>query len=223
MNSAPGSAEAITADCTAEADCERLVSETVDRLDRLDILVNNAGIPGPLVPIDQLDDAAWQRVIAVDLGGVFLCTKYAVPALVASGRGAIVNIASTFGMIGAPHTPAYAASKGGVIALTRQLAVDLGPRGVTGKDAQEALDRAWITVNKNTIPFETRSPMVTSGIRVGTPAVTTRGMKEPEMEAIAGFIDRVLRARGDQKAEASVRVDVASLAGRFPLYPERLA
>jgi glycine hydroxymethyltransferase len=65
--------------------------------------------------------------------------------------------------------------------------------------------------------------MVTSGIRVGTPAVTTRGMKEPEMEAIADFIDRVLRSRSDQKAEASVRADVASLAGRFPLYPERLA
>ena len=77
-------------------------------------------------------------------------------------------------------------------------------------------------MNENTIPFETRSPMVTSGIRIGTPAVTTRSMKEPEMDAIAGFIDRVLRARGDQRAEASVRADVASLGGRFPLYPERL-
>jgi glycine hydroxymethyltransferase len=106
---------------------------------------------------------------------------------------------------------------------THLMLVDLTSTGLTGKEAQESLDRAWITVNKNTIPFETRSPMVTSGIRVGTPAVTTRGMKEPEMDAIADFIDRVLRARGDQKAEASVRVDVASLAGRFPLYPERLA
>ncbi len=106
---------------------------------------------------------------------------------------------------------------------THLMLVDLTATGLTGKEAQEALDRAWITVNKNTIPFETRSPMVTSGIRVGTPAVTTRGMKEPEMDAIASFIDRVLRARGDQKAEASVRADVASLAGRFPLYPERLA
>jgi len=106
---------------------------------------------------------------------------------------------------------------------THLMLMDLTATGLTGKEAQESLDRAWITVNKNTIPFETRSPMVTSGIRVGTPAVTTRGMKEPEMDAIADFIDRVLRARGDQKAEASVRVDVASLAGRFPLYPERLA
>ena len=106
---------------------------------------------------------------------------------------------------------------------THLMLIDLTATGLTGKEAQESLDRAWITVNKNTIPFETRSPMVTSGIRVGTPAVTTRGMKEPEMDAIADFIDRVLRARGDQKAEGSVRVDVASLAGRFPLYPERLA
>ena len=106
---------------------------------------------------------------------------------------------------------------------THLMLVDLTAAGLTGKDAQEALDRSWITVNKNTIPFETKSPMVTSGIRIGTPAVTTRGMKEPEMDAIAGFIDRVLRGRGDAKVEASVRVDVASLAGRFPLYPERLA
>jgi glycine hydroxymethyltransferase len=105
---------------------------------------------------------------------------------------------------------------------THLMLVDLGPTGLTGKEVQEALDRAWITVNKNTIPFETRSPMVTSGIRIGTPAVTTRGMREPEMETIAGFIDRVIQARGDAKAEASVRADVASLAGRFPLYAERL-
>jgi glycine hydroxymethyltransferase len=100
--------------------------------------------------------------------------------------------------------------------------VDLTAQGLTGKEAQEALDRAWITVNKNTIPFETRSPMVTSGIRVGTPAVTTRGMREPEMEAIADLIDRVLRARGDARAEGEVRADVAALTARFPLYPDRL-
>jgi glycine hydroxymethyltransferase len=105
---------------------------------------------------------------------------------------------------------------------THLMLVDLTAQGITGKEAQEALDRAWITVNKNTIPFETRSPMVTSGVRIGTPAVTTRGMKEPEMEVIAGLIDRVLQARGDGRLEASVRADVASLTGRFPLYPERL-
>ena len=120
----------VACDVAASAEVQAMMDSVVREQGRLDVLVNNAGIPGPLVPIDELDEAAWQRVLGVNLGGVFLCTKYATPALVASGRGAIVNIASTFGMIGAPHTPAYAASKGGIIALTRQLAVDLGPRGV---------------------------------------------------------------------------------------------
>jgi glycine hydroxymethyltransferase len=104
---------------------------------------------------------------------------------------------------------------------THLMLVDLSARGITGKDAQEALDRAWITVNKNTIPFETKSPMVTSGIRIGTPAVTTRGMKEGEMAQIARLIDRVLSKLGDSATEASVRGDVQELTARFPLYPER--
>jgi glycine hydroxymethyltransferase len=106
---------------------------------------------------------------------------------------------------------------------THLILIDLSAKGVTGKDAQEALDRAWITVNKNTIPFETRSPMVTSGIRVGTPAVTTRGMKEPEMAQIAALIDRVLSNVGSASAEAAVRGEVQELTNRFPLYPERTA
>ena len=104
---------------------------------------------------------------------------------------------------------------------THLLLVDLTNRNVTGKDAQEALDRAWITVNKNTIPFETRSPMVTSGIRLGTPAVTTRGMREGDMQIIAGLIDRVLGHPGSSSVEATVRGEVQALTSRFPLYPER--
>ncbi|MGH7325458.1 MAG: serine hydroxymethyltransferase [Candidatus Rokuibacteriota bacterium] len=105
---------------------------------------------------------------------------------------------------------------------THLLLVDLTARNVTGKDAQEALDRAWITVNKNTIPFETKSPMVTSGIRLGTPAVTTRGMREPEMPRIAELIDRVLSNLGSSAVEAAVRGEVQELTGRFPLYPDRV-
>jgi len=104
---------------------------------------------------------------------------------------------------------------------THLLLVDLSSRGITGKDAQEALDRAWITANKNTIPFETKSPMVTSGIRLGTPAVTTRGMKEPEMAEIARLIDRVLANLGSGTVEAAVRGEVQELTARFPLYPDR--
>jgi glycine hydroxymethyltransferase len=105
---------------------------------------------------------------------------------------------------------------------THLLLVDLTPRGLTGKDAQEALDRAWITVNKNGIPFDTKGPTVTSGIRIGTPAVTTRGMKEAEMAQIAALIDRVLKSLGDASVEAAVRAEVQELTARFPLYPERL-
>jgi glycine hydroxymethyltransferase len=103
---------------------------------------------------------------------------------------------------------------------THLLLVDLSPRGLTGKDAQEALDRAWITVNKNTIPYETKSPMVTSGIRIGTPAVTTRGMREAEMTRIAEFIDRVAKAPEDAAVAQSVKQDVRTLTDAFPLYPD---
>jgi len=97
--------------------------------------------------------------------------------------------------------------------------VDLRNRGLTGKIAQTALDNAGITVNKNTVPKETQSPFVTSGVRIGTPAVTTRGMREPEMKRIADLIDRVLRAPEDQNVLNSVRGEVRDLANAFPLYP----
>jgi glycine hydroxymethyltransferase len=105
---------------------------------------------------------------------------------------------------------------------THLLLVDLTSRGVTGKDAQEALDRAWITVNKNGIPFDTKGPTVTSGVRLGTPAVTTRGMKEGEMAQIAALIDRVLSSLGNGSVEAAVRGEVEDLTRRFPLYRDRL-
>jgi len=97
--------------------------------------------------------------------------------------------------------------------------VDLRNRGLTGKIAQTALDNAGITVNKNTVPKETQSPFVTSGVRIGTPAVTTRGMREPEMKRIADLIDRVLRAPEDQNVLNTVRGEVRDLAHAFPLYP----
>jgi glycine hydroxymethyltransferase len=104
---------------------------------------------------------------------------------------------------------------------THLMLMDLTSRGITGKDAQEALDRAWITVNKNTVPFETKSPMVTSGIRIGTPAVTSRGMREAEMKEIARLIDRVLANLGSSSVEATVRGEVQELTNRFPLYQDR--
>ena len=97
--------------------------------------------------------------------------------------------------------------------------VDLRNKNLTGKVAEKALDIAGITVNKNTVPKETQSPFVTSGVRIGTPAVTTRGMKEAEMEQIAGLIDRVLAAPTDAAVAAQVKSEVKALAARFPLYP----
>ncbi len=96
--------------------------------------------------------------------------------------------------------------------------VDLRNRGLTGKVAQLALDEAAITVNKNTVPKETQSPFVTSGIRIGSSAVTTRGMGEAEMTRIADLIDRVLRATDDAGVKSAVRNDVRELTTAFPLY-----
>ena len=96
--------------------------------------------------------------------------------------------------------------------------VDLRNRGLTGKAAQAALDEAAITVNKNTVPKETQSPFVTSGVRIGTSAVTTRGMGIDEMKRIAGLIDRVLSAVDDAAVTSEVRAEVRALAHAFPLY-----
>ncbi len=102
------------------------------------------------------------------------------------------------------------------------LLVDLTAKGVTGKDAQEALDRAAITVNKNGIPFDTQGPMVTSGIRIGTPALTTRGMKENEMRLIASLIADVINHINDEQTIKAVAEKVKTLCARFPLYAQRI-
>lgn len=98
--------------------------------------------------------------------------------------------------------------------------IDLRNKRVTGKDAQEALDRAGITVNKNSVPFDDKSPFVTSGIRIGTAAVTTRGMKEREMETIASLIDRIIKNISSESERSAVRSDVRALCGSFPLYSD---
>jgi glycine hydroxymethyltransferase len=101
--------------------------------------------------------------------------------------------------------------------------VDVFSRGLTGKVAEAALGRAAITVNKNAIPFDQNPPMVASGIRIGTPAVTTRGMREAEMDLIADYISRVLAAPEDDRVLNSVRTEIEQLCKKFPLYPERLS
>lgn len=94
-------------------------------------------------------------------------------------------------------------------------------KGITGKDAEKALEAAHITVNKNTIPFDTNKPFVTSGIRIGTPALTTRGMGEAEMREVGRLISEVLHAPQSEDVQRKVRLAVGELAARFPLYPQR--
>jgi glycine hydroxymethyltransferase len=100
--------------------------------------------------------------------------------------------------------------------------VDVFSKGVTGKVAEAALGKAGITVNKNAIPFDQNPPMVASGIRVGTPALTTRGMREMEMEQIGALMARVLAAPDDDRMIGTVKTEVEQLCRRFPLYGERL-
>jgi glycine hydroxymethyltransferase len=101
---------------------------------------------------------------------------------------------------------------------THLLLVDLRAKGLTGKLVEETLGRAGITVNKNTVPGDPQSPFVTSGVRIGTPALTTRGMREGEMRAIAGLIDRAVEGRDDAKILARLKREVLELAEQFPLY-----
>lgn len=100
--------------------------------------------------------------------------------------------------------------------------VDLTPKKLTGKIAEAALERAGITVNKNTIPFDTQKPMITSGIRIGTPAITSRGMKEDQMHLIAGWIEEALDDPDNETKAADIRKKVEKLCKDFPLYSERL-
>ncbi len=101
---------------------------------------------------------------------------------------------------------------------THLLLVDLRGKGLTGKLVEESLDRAGITVNKNTVPGDTASPFVTSGVRIGTPALTTRGMREPEMRRVAALIDEAVEGREDPAKLEHVRHEVLDLAAQFPLY-----
>lgn len=100
--------------------------------------------------------------------------------------------------------------------------IDLRETELTGKIAEETLEQAGITVNKNAIPYDPRPPAVTSGIRIGTPAITTRGMKEKEMDIIAGFISEAFNNPGNEKVLSRIKDDVRELCSQFPIYRHRL-
>ena len=130
VRSAGSEAIFVPCDVSEVDEVAAMVTTTVARFGALDVLVNNAGISGGTGLLHEVDVAEWNRALAVNLTGPFLCTRAAMPHLLASGRGRIVNIASTYGLIGAPLAPAYCASKAGVVNLTRQLAVDYSGQGI---------------------------------------------------------------------------------------------
>jgi NAD(P)-dependent dehydrogenase (short-subunit alcohol dehydrogenase family) len=128
IQSVGGEAIFVACDVSNADQVSQLVTASLEHFGRLDVLVNNAGISGGSSLAHELELETWDRVMAVNLRGPFLCTKHAIPHLISGGGGTIINIASTFGLIGAPFAPAYCASKAGVVNLTRQLAVDYGPQ-----------------------------------------------------------------------------------------------
>jgi len=101
------------------------------------------------------------------------------------------------------------------------MSVDLRSKNITGKEAEETLDKAGITVNKNAIPYDPQKPFIASGIRIGTPAVTTRGMGEKEMDVIAQYILDGLSHKSDEAHLKSIKKKVQTLCDRFPIYPEK--
>jgi glycine hydroxymethyltransferase len=148
-----------------------------------------------------------------------VCLKEALePAFAAYQRQIVANAAALAATI-ASH--GFRLVSGGTD--NHLMLVDVFTKGLTGKDATTALGKSGITVNQNTIPFDQNPPLKASGIRVGTPAVTTRGMGEPEMAVIGGLIARVLAAPGDPAVQAAVKADVEALCRRFPLYPDKMA
>jgi glycine hydroxymethyltransferase len=141
----------------------------------------------------------------------------AAPGFAAYQRQTVSNAARLAGALAAAG---FRLVSGGTD--THLLLVDVFSKGLTGKVAEAALGKAGITVNKNAIPFDRNPPMIASGIRLGTPALTTRGMREAEMDLVADLITRVLAAPDDERTLAAVKGEVEQLCNRFPLYPERL-
>ena len=127
---AGGTASFVRADVSEPGDCEALVREAVDRYGALHLACNNAGIGGPQGPTGDYPLDGWQRVIGINLSGVFYCLRYEIPALLAAGGGAIVNMASILGQVAFAGAPAYVAAKHGVVGLTKSAAVEYAAAGI---------------------------------------------------------------------------------------------
>jgi len=203
-----------------------------------------AGVYPTCVPQSDYVTSTTHKTLRGPRGGFVLCKKDYGPAIDKAvfpgvqGGPLMHVIAAKAVCFGEALKPEFKAYQTQVVANARTLAaelkrlglrivsggtdshmvlVDLGSTGVTGKVAEEALDACRITVNKNAIPFDPRPPRVASGVRLGTPSVTSRGMKEPEMQQIARLIGRVIQSPEDQAVLRSVRQEVESMTARFPV------
>ena len=130
IETADGEALFVEADVSRSQQVEALMARTVERFGRLDCAVNNAGIQGELNPTDECSEENWDRTIAVNLTGVWLCMKYEIARMREQGSGAIVNVASNFGLVGSPGMPAYSAAKHGVLGLTKTAALEYAALGI---------------------------------------------------------------------------------------------
>ncbi len=130
IQKAGGEAFFFRADVSQPAECEALVRQTVDTFGRLDYACNNAGIGGESNPTADYSIEGWQRVIAINLSGVFYCLKYEIPAMLQNGGGAIVNMASILGQVAFANAPAYVAAKHGLVGLTRNTAIEYAAQGI---------------------------------------------------------------------------------------------
>jgi len=207
-----------------------------------------AGLHPSPVPVAEFVTTTTHKTLRGPRGGLVMCkAEYAKPLDSAcfpmlQGGPLMHVIAAKAVALQEALQPAFREYQGQILRNARALADGLMKRGfrlatggtdnhlmlldlrgteISGKAAQETLDKARITVNKNAVPFDPRPPFVTSGVRIGTPAVTSRGMKEGEMDVVADFIKRGLEAVGNDRALAALGDEVRDLCARFPIYPER--
>jgi glycine hydroxymethyltransferase len=208
-----------------------------------------AGLHPNPVPFAEFVTTTTHKTLRGPRGGLILCREEFAKTLNSNifpgiqGGPLMHVIAAKAVALKEAQTPAFKTYQEQIIKNARTLASELIKRGfrlvsggtdnhlmlvnlsgteLTGKVAEDTLDQAGITVNKNTVPFETRSPFVTSGFRIGTPAATSHGLKEPEMVLVAGFIADALANVGNEAKLAAIKSDINSLMKRFPLYANRL-
>lgn len=130
ITAAGGDAFALEADVSKSASVQKMIAGVLDHFGTIDILVNNAGVVGELLPVHEVSEESWDFVQGVDMKGVFLCSKYAIPTMLAKGKGVIINIASVSGFLASATGVEYTAAKHGVTGLTKQLAYDYGHKGI---------------------------------------------------------------------------------------------